>query len=268
MLIHHYIGFLNTPPLWTGTQFGIEQFHFPQIDLGFFKPKPIPERVRLGHRMEYVCKQLIEFHPDYEIILHNLPVRDGKRTIGEIDFILREVETEKIVHIELTYKFYIIDPKISDPIHRLIGPNKRDMFFTKMEKIKNEQFQLVHAPKSVDALDKFGIDHREITHKACYKAQLFLPYRTNASDLRPLNPECVCGFWLQFDDFNAMEFRNLEFYIPLKTEWVVEPHSDVKWKSHFETLLEVNLRMLKKNAPMLWMKRTKTDFEKFFVVWW
>ncbi len=268
MLTDQYIGFLSTPPLWVNTQFGIEQFLFPEMDLSSFTPKPIPKRIRLGHQMEYVCKQLIEFQPDYEILLHNLPIREGKKTIGEIDFILRDVHSRKIIHVELTYKFYIINPEISEPIHRLMGPNKRDMFFTKMEKIKNEQFQLLHSPQGIKALEALGIEHNEIIHRVCFKAQLFKSYGANASHIRPLNSDCVRGYWMRFDDFNTVEFRQNQFYIPSKSEWVIEPHAKVKWSSYFETLMEVNLLLLKENAPMIWMKKSEMEFEKFFVVWW
>ena len=132
MLLQQCIGFIKTPPLWIKEKFGLTQFEFPEMDLKEFVPEPIPDRIRLGHQMEYVFKQLIEYCPDYEVLLHNLPIRDEKQTIGEIDFILRETCTKELVHVELTYKFYIINPKISEPMHQLMGPNRRDMFFRKM----------------------------------------------------------------------------------------------------------------------------------------
>ncbi|MEL6977000.1 MAG: DUF1853 family protein, partial [Bacteroidota bacterium] len=65
----------------------------------------------------------------YEVVLKNIPVLEGKTTVGEIDFILKDLVRDEVVHVELTYKFYVIDPSISEPIHRLLGPNRRDMFF-------------------------------------------------------------------------------------------------------------------------------------------
>ena len=76
------------------------------------------------------------------------------------------------------------------------------------------------------------------------------------------------GYWLHFDDFNAQDFQPYCYYIPFKWEWVVAPHNDVPWQSHFETLMEINLRMIKENAPMIWIKKSDRELEKCFVVWW
>ncbi len=268
MLNQKINGFLNTPPLWINEQFGIQQFVFPHIDSNTFKALPIPSNRRLGHQMEFVFKQLIDHCDTYELVLYNLPIKDEKRTIGEIDFILREAALQKLLHIELTYKFYIINPEISEPIHRLMGPNRRDMFFTKMEKIKNQQFSLLHSPEGAAALEALEIDHKNIHHKACFKAQLFIPFRSDMATIRPLNTACIIGYWLRFDAFNSAEFAAYRFYIPIKTEWPMAPHSKVQWTSHFEVLMDLNLRMLRENAPMLWIKKNDTTFEKCFVVWW
>jgi len=262
------LGFLNTPPLWINEQFGIRQFDFPELDLQDFNSQAIPKNIRLGHQMEYVFKQLITYSEQYEVILHNLPIKKDNRTIGEIDFILKDLKTAELIHVELTYKFYIVDPEISEPIHRLMGPNRRDMFFTKMEKIKNEQFQLLHSEEGTKVLYDNDIVHSELSHEACYKAQLFIPYGSTSANIRPLNKNCICGYWLRFDDLNTPEFQSCQFYIPFKSEWVIESHDDVVWTSHFNILLDINLSMLKENAPMVWMKKSQTEFEKFFVVWW
>jgi len=262
------VGFLNTPPLWKNEQFGIQQFELPLHDLVDFVPRAIPSKIRLGHQMEYIFKQLIEHCPNYEIVLHNLLVKNGNRTIGEIDFILKDVQTAKLIHIELTYKFYIINPEISEPIHQLMGPNRRDMFFTKMDKIKNQQFKLLHSEEGSKALAYHTIDHTKIRHLTCYKAQLFEPYGSKYLNIRPLNTNCITGYWLRFDDFNSDEFKKYSFYIPNKSKWVIEPDANVEWIPHFKTLMEVNLRMLKENAPMIWMKKSESEFEKFFVIWW
>ena len=268
MARNQFIGFLNTEPLWVNEQFGVRQFEFPEVDVNRFVSKPIPDRLRLGHRMEHVFKQLIAASSLYEIIIYNLTVKKNKRTIGEIDFILRSLPTGQLLHVELTYKFYIIDTVISEPVHQLIGPNRRDMFFTKMEKIKQAQFPLVHSSEGKEALQMNGIDDELVEQQCCFKGQLFVPYDTPKVHIRPLNKGCISGFWIKFDAFNTDTFRQHTYYIPYKQEWVTAPHHHVDWQSHFKILMELNLRMIKENAPMVWMRKSNTEFEKFFVVWW
>ncbi|WP_446051256.1 DUF1853 family protein [Zobellia laminariae] len=268
MIKEQCFGFLSTPALWTGEEFGINQFVFPEVNLNRFLPKPISKKLRLGHQMEHVFTQLLIRNNTYDLILHNQPVKDENRTIGEIDFILKHRETEKLIHVELTYKFYIIDPTISEPIHRLIGPNRKDMFFTKMEKIRDKQFPLLHSKNGIKTLEERQINHEEIEHQACFKAQLYMPYANADVDITPLNKNCVYGYWLKFKAFEKDDFKNHQYYIPSKSEWVIPPHKKVRWSSHFETLMEVNLHTLNQNAPMLWMKKSDTEFQKFFVVWW
>ena len=41
-------------------QFGVSQFQFPEVAVDNFVVSEIPEKLRLGHQMEFVCKQLLE----------------------------------------------------------------------------------------------------------------------------------------------------------------------------------------------------------------
>ena len=261
-------GFLNTPPIWEKEQFDIQQFEFPSLELQSFQPKAIPGNIRLGHQVEYIFKQLVEYSDAYDVMLYNLPIRQGKRTLGEIDFILKDKTSDQLIHAELTYKFYLINPEIEEPIHRLIGPNRRDTFFLKMEKIKNKQFPLLHTEEGIRALDDLGIDHLKIEHQCSFKAQLFQPYDSEVVNIGPLNKNCLKGYWLRFDEFNQTEFEDAQYYLPTKSEWIIEPNNHVVWKSHVEIMMDINLRLLKEIAPMIWMKNSKAEYKKLFVVWW
>ncbi len=261
-------GFYKTPPLWQNIQFGLKQFEFPTTDISKFELLSVPENIRLGHKMEHVCKQLLIASKQYQIEFHNVPIRIEKRTIGEIDFILKDLATQQLLHLELTYKFYLILPEISEPVHRLIGPNKRDMFFRKMEKIKNYQFPLVHTPQVKTILCQKNPKITDIRSQVCFKAQLFKSYHQKHIQIEPLDIQCIIGFWLKIEQFNTDEFKKYEYYIPSKTEWVITPHENVIWSTHFETMMDISLRLLKKSSPMIWARTSDNTFEKFFVVWW
>ena len=262
-----YQGFYQTPPLWKNRQFGLQQFQFPNLGIAALATPTLPSNLRLGHQMEYVFKHLLSASSTYDVLLNNILVEEGKVRIGELDFILRKLETNTYIHVELAYKFYIINPDISEPIYRLMGPNKRDMFYTKLDKLKEKQLPLLYHNSLLPHWETHDINPSEIQQQCCFKAQLFEPFGKLTS-IRPLNGHCVSGKWIRFDDFNSKEFAVAHYYMPRKMEWLIKPHIEVNWTSHFEMLMEVNLRMVKENAPMLWIKTPSGEIEKLFVVWW
>lgn len=261
-------GFYTTPPIWKKEQFGLIQFQFPEVDLNTLPNITIPNNLRLGHQLEYVFKQLIQSSDSYKVMGHNLLIEEGKKRIGELDFILKRTEDAHYIHVELAYKFYIINPEISEPIYRLMGPNKRDMFYTKLDKLKEKQLPLLHHPSLSKHLEIMGCGRLKIHQRCCFKAQLFEPYGGEHASIRPLNPNCIVGKWIRFAGFNSEEFRNAFFHLPIKSQWVIAPHAEVPWMNHYETLMEVNLRMVRENAPLLWIKWPDNRLEKLFVVWW
>lgn len=260
--------FYNTAPLWTREQFGLPQFEFPSIDMDSVKNVAIPEKLRLGHQMEYVFRHLITTSEAYEVVLANVLIDEGKVRLGELDFILKNNLTNNYLHVELAYKFYIINPNISEPIHRLMGPNKRDMFYTKLDKLKEKQFPLLHHTSLKQKWDALGIDPLEIEQQCCFKAQLFTPLKEEKLAIRPLNTSCHAGYWVRFEQFNTNLFKHYQFYIPAKKEWPLPPDNQVLWNNHYNTLLDIYLKHLKQYAPMLWVRTTEGALFKLFVVWW
>ena len=262
------MGFLSTPSIWIATEFDIPQFEFPTLDLTKFNPTPIPQKLRLGHQMEFVCKQLLDESDDYEVLIHNLPIRKKKQTIGEIDYIIRKISTQQLIHVELTYKFYLIDTEIPGIIHQLIGPNKRDSFFTKLQKIKNNQFSLIHSEAGHSTLSAKGIDTYEMLQQTLYKAQLYVPWGHTFEDIQPLNSKCIIGYWLRLSEFHSHSFSAYQFYIPTKNQWVIKPHLDTKWSSFNDVLIIIKERLSHQSSPMVWMKINETKIDKIFIVWW
>ncbi|MEY8021881.1 DUF1853 family protein [Muriicola sp. SD30] len=260
--------FLSTHPLWTRQQFGIEQFIFPEIDLKEVLEFTIPSRMRLGHKMELVFKAAMEKQSSYELIERNIVIQRVNITLGELDFLLRDTSDNSLIHLELTYKFYLIDNEISEPIYRLVGPNRRDMFYTKLDKLKDKQFTLPYTKEGRAALQERRLEADQLKQQTCFKAQLFTPFTADQIGIRPLNQNCISGFWLRFEQFNSGEFEDYMYYLPSKDEWVLKPYEEVSWINQFNLLLEINLRMLKHSSPMVWMRKSNGEYKKFFVVWW
>lgn len=284
--MRHITGFLNTQPLWKKDQFGLRQFEMPEIEMASFTPTPIPTNLRLGHQIEYIFKQLLDHSSAYHVLAHNIQIKKENITIGELDFILEDLQSDKnslhknlssprlesdnkpLLHVELTYKFYIIDPSISEPIHRLMGPNRKDMFFTKMEKTRDKQLPLLFSPEGKKSLATLNITANELIQETAFLGQLFIPYGVDRPSIRPLNTNCIVGFWVSFDAFNTTTFQKYTYYIPHKYEWLQAPREDVIWKNHFDTLMDINMRLINERSPMVWIRKQEGIFEKCFVVWW
>ncbi len=264
----HIHGFLGTPPLWKQEQFGLKQFVIPEIDLTTFTPQPIPEKLRLGHQIEHIFHQLLEHSNAYDVLAHNIQVKKGNNTLGELDFLIRFRESGQLLHLELTYKFYIIDPTIPEPIHRLIGPNRKDAFFTKLEKTKQKQLPLVYTKEGIEILQTLNIDPSKLQQEVLFLGQLFIPYNTNLPLITPLNPACIVGFWIQIQDFTSLNFKQHQYYIAQKNAWIHIPHINVNWVSYFDILIQIQEKHLQKRTPIVWIKKEDGIIEKCFIVWW
>ncbi|WP_035336677.1 DUF1853 family protein [Dokdonia sp. PRO95] len=265
----HIKGFLATLPLWTKSQFGLTQFEMPTIDLSNFVSQPIAARLRLGHQIEHIFKQLLDHSERYTILAHNIQIKKDKITLGELDFIVSDRFRESIkIHIELTYKFYLIDPTIEVPTHRLIGPNRKDMFYAKMEKTRDQQLPLIFTPEGRTTLSTLGINPETLEQQTYFLAQLFKPYAQQSPSIEPLNKDCIVGYWIRLDDFNKSHFKELSFYITLKSEWLHEPHLERPFEKHEIALDQINEKHRDRRAPMIWVRKTDGILEKCFVVWW
>ncbi len=264
----YYKAFFNTPSLWTGELDGLGQFVFPEIYFGNLDIGSIPSNVRLGHKIEHIFLMLIQQSQRYKVIAHNIPIRKEKVSLGEVDFILQDTDSQKYIHIELTYKFYVITGKARPIEDQLIGPNLRDSFKSKKDRITNHQIPLLGTPEAISVLERFNIKTSELLHQVCFKSQLFIPFRGPNLDLAPFNSNCISGRWIPFLDFRSNYFFGYRYYLPSKQEWLLNPHHGVAWVSHNDILDMISMGLENKNSPLIWMKLSDITIEKLFIVWW
>lgn len=261
-------GFIQTQPLWKGNFHGLQQFNLPETDLSTLVQIPIPENLRLGHRVEHVFAQLINHSDQYDLIAHNLQVQKEKITLGELDFILRERSTHKLFHVELSYKFYILDPSLEMPIQRAMGPNRKDQFFAKMTKTKEKQLPIIYTEEGRQALALYNIEAEDLNQQICFLGQLFVPFKDTEMSFAPFPQDCVVGYWLDFKEFSILHSEGASFYMPQKAEWLHEPHEDVVWCTHDVISKLILEQHREKRAPLIWVRLKNNKYQKCFVVWW
>ncbi|MDT0678071.1 DUF1853 family protein [Autumnicola musiva] len=263
-------GFLSTPPLWKKDElFGIKQFKLPE---GYLLPEALqnlysPHSI-LGKRMESFFEHFINQTRDYDLLASNIQINREKLTIGEIDFLLKQLSNKKLLHVELVYKFYVYDPSFKEELQRWIGPNRKDSLLQKIEKLRKKQFPLLFKNETKDFLQSIPLDPNYVEQEACFRANLFLPKKWSRQSISLVNKECICGYWISNEDFQAEEYKHALFYSPKKQNWPLNPRYNNIWFSFSEIRTQINFFLKKKRAPLIWMKKNKEEYERFFVVWW
>ena len=273
-LYYQFIGFLQTPSLWkNGELFNLEQFNTPQIKLSPFHDfkNVLPEldtQYVMGKRMEIFFKEFISLSLTYKILASNLQIFRKKVTLGEIDFILQDLPSLQIIHLELVYKFYIYDPSIPNEIDRWIGPNRKDTLQQKINKLKSKQFPLLEVDETRLALESYQIDTSKIEQKVCFKAKLFVPKKMLENTFPFINNECIEGYYLKIKEFESKEYSTSLYFMPSKRNWPVHPKHNDQWYSYSEIQEELSRSLEKNKSPLIWRKISEDTWESFFLVWW
>jgi hypothetical protein len=264
--ILRYNGYLNTPSLFKTDdllKFDILQLKPNSkglVDTDEFKNQ------RLGKLVEEFVFHQLKQQSQVNIIIENLQIQNGKQTIGEIDALY--YNNEQPIHLEIVYKFYLYDSLKSydNPLSYWIGPNRNDALTYKLEKLRNKQFPLLYRDETQLKLKEFGVNIKKVKQTLCFKAQLFLPYDNETIDVNPLNKACISGFYSSFKTIS--NFQQYQFYIPVKLDWLIKPHSNVEWLTFDNAKSKIEAFIIQKKSPLVWLKNEKQEFIKCFITWW
>ncbi len=110
---------------------------------------------RLGFYHEALWLYFIDTFPQYELIAHNVAVRNSERTIGEFDFILRNRQDGLVYHLEVATKYYLEHQYQCDTFW--IGPSLQDRFDIKADHLINHQIALSETPEGKAELVHLGV---------------------------------------------------------------------------------------------------------------
>ena len=260
-----YQGYLNTHLLWKGNSIGeLEQFELPINSKNDFNNTTVKE-IRLGKLIEHFVFDELSQNKSIEILASNIQLIDHKLTIGEIDCLLKYLND--YIHLEIIYKFYLYDKDISSSeIEKWIGPNRNDSLSKKIAKLKTKQLPILQHKKTREILNKLELDVDLFQQKVYFKAQLFVPFKLLNKTFETVNNLCVNGYYLSFSEVKKLT-TNL-FYIPIKLDWLIEPHKEVKWLAYKDFLALISFELEKLKSPLCWIKSNEGKMQKVFIVYW
>ncbi len=257
-----YQGYYNTPFLWKEKLLNLQQFNFEESNSKI--ATKIPDTIRLGNYVEQLVFYQLEQDENLQLLTKNKQVFSNKITLGEIDCLL--LQGNQPIHLEIAYKFYLYDVSVGNTfLEHWIGPNRRDSLLLKLKKVKEKQFPLLYSKECKDLLEQLELDINSIQQKTFFKAQLYVPYQ-NEINFEHLNNQCVQGFYV--NSHQLKEFSDCKFYIPIKLDWIIEPHSNVSWLSFEDSSKRILEFHEQKSAPLCWMKKPNGQIHKLCIVWW
>ena len=168
------------------------------------KPEMLDEwlQQRRSHRLGLYYERLWQFAlgqaPDVELLRANLPIREERQTLGELDLLLRDAEG--VHHLELAVKFYLgLDHGERSRHDHWLGPGSHDRLAIKLQRTCEHQLQLCQTPCARGILSELTGD---AIHSAFWLAgYLFQPWRLKPAAPAGANPEHLRGRWLRRRDW-------------------------------------------------------------------
>ncbi len=168
---------------------------------------------RVGRYFERLVLYWIEHVRRLEIVASAMPIRVDGRTKGEIDLLFRD-EQGHLAHWELAIKFYLHKPDQTGCT--LIGPNARDTFDRKLDRLLNHQLPI----------SKHHVDGVE-TRRAFVKGRIF--YRSENEDcaapVRALASDHLRGTWIHASEVGMLHDQSTVYQVLPKPLWLAELNS-------------------------------------------
>ena len=181
---------------WWNNQEGLQEYQdcLPALQQLDKNPQPLLDHLdslksrRLGLRFEALVFFWITLSPNYEILLQNKQLMTEGKTLGEIDFIIKDLRNSHLIHLEVAVKFYLGTEDLNDP-YRWFGTTISDQLGKKVAHLKQHQTQLSkkypeHFPYPVDA------------RHCILKGRLFYPKGSNTAPLG-IAKNHLRGHWIR-----------------------------------------------------------------------
>lgn len=173
---------------------------------------------RLGHYFEQLYEFLLTDILGWTVVLRNAPVRStGGRTLGELDFVVRNPDTGTLEHHEVAVKYYL--GVSSNPATHWYGPNTHDRLDLKTRRMLDHQCRMTERPETRALLLAHGLDE-PVTPALVMPGNLFYPAKAEQPLVPPdwVAPGHERGRWIHHGDLDGL---STDHWQPLfKPDWL------------------------------------------------
>ncbi len=171
---------------------------------------------KLGAYFEVLYQVLIEDLLGWKVEARNQQIIVEGRTLGELDFLVRNKNTGSLEHHEIAVKFYLGYPHPDDESVRWYGPNSRDRLDLKTQRLLEHQSTMALTDAGRGLLKRLGLDE-PVVPKVFMPGYLFLPLGQPLALPDQVDTALATGSWQRYSQF---EMGN-ELWVPLiKPDWL------------------------------------------------
>lgn len=176
-----------------------------------------PANPRLGYYFERLYECVLTQLLGWELVTRNLQVREaGGRTLGELDFVVRNPGTGAVEHHEIAVKFYLGYPQ-NQAGTRWYGPNSHDRLDLKVGRLLDHQSRSGERAETRALLAELGV-REPVVPRVFMPGYLFYPAGqvVRLPDFVPANH--LRGHWLYHHQTRTLDTRH---WVPLhKPHWL------------------------------------------------
>lgn len=181
---------------------------------------------RRDHRLGSYFEGLLSFwladpaNPLYRLMANGLAVRAGQQTLGELDFVVKDLASGAFQHWEVAVKFYL-GIRAGGDYSAWVGPGLRDRLDLKVTHLVERQLPLTEHPAARASLLALGIE--QCSNTCLLKGRLFYPHGVDPGPWQPKAAEPLHwqGWWLPAADFLAQyEAAGLQWCLLPKDHWL------------------------------------------------
>jgi hypothetical protein len=176
---------------------------------------------KLGHLYEDALHLLLSAADQLEVLADHVQVFDRNQiTLGEMDYILRDVRTQQVFQLELAVKFYLGVPTADG--WEFPGPDPHDNWQRKLQHMRTHQLSLAQRPEAQELLRERWCCGEVEVRQLIYGC-IFYPMGAVECPLpESLRPECRKGRWLYVQEWERFFAGISEVCIVPKPLWPVE----------------------------------------------
>ncbi|WP_085625263.1 MULTISPECIES: DUF1853 family protein [unclassified Pseudomonas] len=152
---------------------------------------------RLGHYYERLWQFALGQAPGIELLAANLAIRDGGRTLGELDVVLRD--RDGVHHLELAIKLYLGPEHAGHDPRAWLGPGCHDRLGSKLAHLTRHQLPMSAGAHSREVLAQLGVE--QVQAHVWLGGYLFYPWPGHAQPPQGANPQHLRGRWVRRRDW-------------------------------------------------------------------